>query len=99
MTAPNTPDWGGAYRLNTATGEIVACWFEQEGEVGRTYCTQPGPGATAQATGKYTLVPSSMTTERGIYRVELTTGAISICYFREGTAVKSAWETVCALQQ
>ena len=64
-----------------ATGEIAACQYGlKEGTVGVTLCYQPGEGATAQSPSEYGLVASRHEREAGIFRVDLRTGAMSICY-------------------
>ena len=69
------------YRLDKATGEIGACQYGlKEGTVGVTLCYPPGEGATAQAQSDYGLVASRHEHEGGVFRVDLRSGTMSICY-------------------
>ena len=81
LAAPET-DLNRVYRLDRATGEIGACQYGlQEGStVGVTLCYAPGEGAKAQAPSEYALVASRHEREGGVFRVDLRTGAMSICY-------------------
>jgi hypothetical protein len=78
--APQT-DLNRVYRVDKATGEVAACQFQlKEGGVGVTVCFPPGEGAGAQAPSDYTLMPSRHEREGGIFRVNIRTGEMSICY-------------------
>jgi hypothetical protein len=80
LAAPQT-DLNRVYRLDKATGEVAACQYGlKEGTVGVTLCYPPGEGATAQSPSEYGLVASRHEREAGIFRVDLRTGAMSICY-------------------
>ena len=80
LAAPET-DLNRVYRLDKATGEIGACQYGlTEGTIGVTLCYAPGEGATAQAPSEYGLVASRHEREGGIFRVDLRTGQMSICY-------------------
>lgn len=69
------------YSLNRATGEVGACQYGlKENTIGVTLCYQPGEGAGPQAAGEYALVASRHEREGGVFRVDLRTGAMSICY-------------------
>jgi hypothetical protein len=69
------------YRLDRVTGEIGACQYgDKEGTIGVTLCYPPGEGARAQAPSMYGLVASRHEREGGVFRVDLRTGAMSICY-------------------
>lgn len=69
------------YRLDTVTGEIGACQYgDKEGTVGVTLCYPPGQGAKAQPPSAYKLVSSRHEREGGVFRVDLRTGMMSICY-------------------
>jgi len=52
----------------------------KENTIGVTLCYQPGEGAGPQAPGEYALVASRHEREGGVFRVDLRTGAMSICY-------------------
>src|SRR5947209_4547911 len=80
LAAPET-DLNRVYRLDRATGEIGACQYAlKESSVGVTLCYPPGEGATAQQPSEYGLVASRHEREGGIFRVDLRTGTMSICY-------------------
>jgi len=80
LAAPET-DLNRVYRLDRATGEIGACQYGlKESSVGVTLCYPPGEGATAQQPSEYGLVASRHEREGGIFRVDLRTGTMSICY-------------------
>jgi hypothetical protein len=81
------------YRLDQATGEVGACQYglkentDKEGSVGITLCYPPGEGAGAQAPGKYSLVASRHASEGAVFRVDLRTGKMSVCYVLRETVV------------
>jgi hypothetical protein len=81
LAAPET-DLNRVYRLDRATGEIGACQYglKETSAVGVTLCYKPGEGAGAQAPGDYALVASHHQGEGGVFRVDLRTGMMSICY-------------------
>lgn len=69
------------YRLDTLTGEIGACQYgDKEGTVGVTLCYPPGQGAKGMAPSTYRLVSSRHEREGGVFRVDVRTGMMSICY-------------------
>ena len=78
--APQT-DLNRVYRIDRASGEVGACQFQlKEGGVGVTICFPSGEGAGPQPAGEYSLMPSRHEREGGIFRVNLRTGEMSICY-------------------
>ena len=78
--APQT-DLNRVYRIDKATGEVGACQFQlKEGGVGVTVCFPAGEGAGPQAPSDYGLMPSRHEREGGIFRVNIRTGEMSICY-------------------
>jgi hypothetical protein len=81
LAAPET-DLNRVYRLDRATGEIGACQYglKEASAVGVTLCYPPGEGAGAQAPGDYALVASHHQGEGGVFRVDLSSGKMSICY-------------------
>lgn len=80
LAAPET-DLNRVYRLDKATGEIGACQYGlKEGSIGTTICYPPGEGAAAQAPSEYGLIASRHEREGGIFRVDMRTGMMSICY-------------------
>jgi len=81
LAAPET-DLNRVYRLDKATGEVGACQYglKDSSPVGVTLCYPPGEGAGAQAPSEYSLVASHHQGEGGVFRVDLRTGMMSICY-------------------
>ncbi|MGH6842885.1 MAG: hypothetical protein ACREDV_12505 [Methylocella sp.] len=80
LAAPET-DLNRVYRLDRATGEIGACQYGlKEASVGVTLCYAPGEGAGPQTPSEYSLVASRHEREGGIFRIDLRTGLMSICY-------------------
>lgn len=74
-------DLNRVYRVDRSTGEVGACQFQlKEGGVGITICFPGGEGAGPQTPGEYGLMPSRHEKEGGIFRVNLRTGEMSICY-------------------
>jgi len=85
--APQT-DLNRVYRVDRATGEVGACQFQlKEGSIGFTVCFPAGEGAGPQPASDYSLMPSRHEREGGIYRVNLRTGEMSICYVYEDKTV------------
>lgn len=80
LAAPEK-DLNRIYRLDRATGEVAACQYGlKEGTIGVTLCYAPGEGAGPQGPSDYGLVASSHEHEGGIFRVDLRTGMMSVCY-------------------
>src|SRR5947208_13201994 len=81
LAAPET-DLNRVYRLDKATGEVGACQYglKDSSPVGVTLCYPPGKGAGAEAPSEYSLVASHHQGEGGVFRVDLRTGMMSICY-------------------
>ena len=80
LAAPQT-DLNRVYRLDSASGEIVACQYGlKEGTVGVTICYPAGEGAGPQAGSEFGLVASRHDREAGVFRVDKRTGVMSICY-------------------
>jgi hypothetical protein len=87
LAAPET-DLNRIYRLDRATGEVGACQYAlKEGTHGVTLCYPPGEGAGPQAPGEYTLVSSRHEREGGIFRVDLRTGMMAVCYVLNDSVV------------
>jgi hypothetical protein len=80
LAAPEI-DLNRVYRLDKATGEVGACQYGlKEGTVGVTLCYPPGDGAGPQGSSEYALIASRHEKEGGVFRVDLRTGMMSICY-------------------
>ena len=80
LASPAT-DVNRVYRLDKATGEMGACQYALgENSIGETLCYPPGEGAGAQAQSEYALIASHHARESGIFRVDVRTGTMSVCY-------------------
>lgn len=81
LAAPEI-DLNRIFRLDKATGEVGACQFglKEGSPVGVTLCYAPGQGAGPQGSSDYALVASRHEQEGGVWRVDLRTGMMSICY-------------------
>lgn len=87
MAAPQT-DLNRIYRVDKYTGEVSSCQYGlQEGSVGVTLCFGAGEGAGPQPPGEYGLVASRHEREGGVFRVNLRTGEMSVCYVFDEKAV------------
>jgi hypothetical protein len=80
MPAPQT-DLNRIYRIDRVTGEVGACQYGQkEGTFGVTLCFPAGDGAAKQEPSEYGLIASRHEREGGVFRVDMRTGAMSVCY-------------------
>jgi len=87
-------DLNRVFRVDRATGEVGACQYglgdkagAKDKSVGVTLCYAAGEGAGPQTPGEYRLVASHHEREAGIYRVDVRSGAMSICYVLEDNVV------------
>src|SRR5215469_4729972 len=80
LAAPET-DLNRVYRLDRASGEIGACQYGlKEASIGVTLCYHPGEGAGPQVPGEYSLIASRHEREGGVFRIDMRTGNMSVCY-------------------
>ncbi len=80
VSAPQS-DLNRIYRVDRVTGEVGACQYGQkEGTFGVTLCFPAGDGAGKQEPSEYGLVASRHEREGGVFRVDMRTGAMSVCY-------------------
>lgn len=80
LPAPQT-DLNRVYRIDRVTGEVGACQYGQkEGTFGVTLCFPAGDGAGKQEPSEYGLIASRHEREGGVFRVDMRTGAMSVCY-------------------
>src|SRR3954471_2965186 len=87
VPAPQT-DLNRIYRIDRVTGEVSSCQYGlQEGTIGVTLCFGSGEGAGPQPPGEYALVASRHEREAGIFRANLRTGQVSVCYVLEDKVV------------
>ena len=91
LAAPQI-DLNRIFRLDKATGEVGACQFglPEGASGGVTLCYPPGKGAGPQGSSDYALVASRHQGEGGVWRVDLRTGTMSICYVLNETVVCTA---------
>jgi hypothetical protein len=89
LAAPQT-DLNRVFRLDKASGEVGACQYglKEGSTIGVTLCYPPGEGAKAGTFSEYALVASRHTGEGGVFRVDLRSGLMSICFvFNESSVV------------
>lgn len=87
LAAPEI-DLNRIYRIDRATGEVGACQYGlKEGTIGVTLCYPPGQGAGPQGSSEYALVASNHQHEGGVFRVDLRTGMMSVCYVLNSAVV------------
>ncbi|MCC3246331.1 hypothetical protein LG047_13545 [Methylocystis sp. WRRC1] len=88
LAAPQT-DLNRVFRLDRATGEVGACQYglKEGSPIGVTLCYPPGEGAKAGTFSEYALVASRHTGEGGVFRVDLRSGMMSICFVLNESSV------------
>jgi hypothetical protein len=88
LAAPQT-DLNRVFRLDKVTGEVGACQYglKDGSPFGVTLCYPAGEGAKAGPAGEYALIASRHTGEAGVFRVDLRTGFMSICFVLNETSV------------
>ncbi|MEM7222708.1 MAG: hypothetical protein AAF495_07000 [Pseudomonadota bacterium] len=75
------------YRLNTSTGEIGACYYGPPGDgtgIGTTECYSAGEGSGSPGPGNYRLKRSSNIEDTSVFRVNIDSGEVSICFVQSG---------------
>lgn len=88
--APPKQDMLRLYWLNKSTGQVGACHYEtskDKKQIGKTDCKPSGQGAGAIGSGRYDLKTSNHKTEGSVFRVNIDTGDISICWVRNDKVV------------
>jgi hypothetical protein len=86
------------YRVDKFTGEMGACEYAltpgkteiAADALGVTLCYPAGEGAGKQAPSEFTLIASSHDDEQGVFRVDLRTGVMSICFVYDEKVVCTA---------
>ncbi len=88
LAAPQT-DLNRVFRLDKSTGEVGACQYglKEGSPIGVTLCYPPGEGAKAGTFSEYGLVASRHTGEGGVFRVDLRSGMMSICFVLNESSV------------
>lgn len=90
LAAPEI-DLNRVYRVDRATGEVGACQYGlKEGSIGVTICYPPGEGAAARTPSEYALIASRHEREGGVFRLDVRTGEMSICYVLNDAVVCTA---------
>ena len=91
LAAPSK-DINRVFRLDKSTGEVGACQYgiKSDAPMGVTLCYPPGEGAKGGQTGEYALVASRHESEGGVFRVDLRSGAMSICFVLDNNVVCTA---------
>ncbi len=85
-------DINRVFRLDRATGEVGACQYgiKPEAPMGVTLCYPAGEGAKGGQPGEYALVASRHESEGGVFRVDLRSGSMSICFVLDNNVVCTA---------
>lgn len=85
--APPETDLNRVYKINKYTGEVGACQFgideaapKGETNYGVTLCYPQGQGAGPQTPSDYRLSASHDAADGSIFRVDLRSGGMSVCY-------------------
>ena len=86
------------YRVDKFTGEMGACEYGltpgktevAADALGVTLCYPAGEGAGKQVPSDYGLMSSSHDDEQGVFRVDLHTGAMSICFVYDEKVICTA---------
>lgn len=80
--SPPSPDANRIYRVNIYNGEMAVCWYDKVDGADTTRCLPGGQGAGPQERGLYTLVATNMKNEKGVFRVNLVSGTVSVCWVK-----------------
>jgi hypothetical protein len=98
LAAPEK-DLNRIYRLDRLTGEVTACQYALSpgkdelapGAIGVTLCYPSGEGAGKQDPSSYALVASHHEQEAGVFRVDVRSGLMSVCFvFKEAVVCTPA---------
>jgi hypothetical protein len=92
-------DLNRIFRLDRLTGEVTACQYALSpgkdelapGAIGVTLCYPSGEGAGKQDPSSYALVASHHEQEAGVFRVDVRSGLMSVCFvFKEAVVCTPA---------
>lgn len=85
------------YRVNTRTGEMGACvYFKPEGEDGYTKCFgSTGTAGAKVESAPYRLMLAGHKDAEGVFRINLETGDMIYCFFKEDASVKEGAIVIC----
>jgi hypothetical protein len=91
LAAPSK-DINRVFRLDKTSGEVGACQYgiKHDAPMGVTLCYPPGEGAKGGQPGEYALIASRHESEGGVFRVDLRSGAMSICFVLDNNVVCTA---------
>jgi hypothetical protein len=91
LAAPSK-DINRVFRLDKTSGEVGACQYgiKPDAPMGVTLCYPPGEGAKGGQPGEYALIASRHESEGGVFRVDLRSGAMSICFVLDNNVVCTA---------
>jgi hypothetical protein len=88
---PNLTRWGfwpnAQDSFEAARAEMTSNGAIEEASVGVTLCYASGEGAGPQAPSEYSLIASRHEREGGIFRIDMRTGLMSICYVMNDAVV------------
>jgi hypothetical protein len=88
FSTPRAKEQNRVYWLDRYTGTIGACEYQPKGTpLGSMNCLPPGDNAKGLPSGDYDLMPSNWDSEWGIFRVNRTTGEVSLCFVRDERVV------------
>ncbi len=82
-------DLNRVFRLDKTTGEVGACQYglKEGAAAGVTLCYPPGEGQRPAPASEYGLVSSHHNGEGGVFRVDLRSGLMSICFVLNESSV------------
>lgn len=88
FASPSAKNQNRVYWLDRYTGTVGACQYQTKGgPVGSMLCFPPGDQAREMPSGDYDLKPSSWDTEWGVFRLNRTTGEVSLCFVKDDKVV------------
>jgi hypothetical protein len=91
--SPPDEDLLRIYWLNKQTGQVGSCFYQpsdDKANIGSTKCYSAGEGAGPLGPGRYDFRKSFHKDEGSVFRVNLDTGDISICWVRHSKVVCTA---------
>lgn len=88
FASPSAKNQNRVYWLDRYTGTVGACQYQTKGgPVGSMLCFPPGEEAQNMPSGDYDLRPSNWDTEWGMFRLNRTTGEVSLCFVKDDRVV------------
>ena len=89
FSTPTAKNQNRVYWLDRYTGMVGACQYSKTegGPNGAMVCFAPDAGSKGQPNGDYDLLPSNWDKEWGIFRVNKSSGEISLCLVQEDKVV------------